>query len=142
MNPRFVHGLLAVYRQLAQLERDSVCCGTVTVSQCFALQLLHEKTRDNGELAKLTGVNPSSATRLVDGLVRRGWAKRTQNVDDRRHTLVELTEPGAIEARRLAELTSQCMGDLLRAVPKAKHAQVIESIELIAAALRQTECCP
>ncbi len=139
MSSSFVKALLGLLRQAGMFERDAICCGTVTVQQCVALQLLLEAPRDNGELAELTGVAASSATRLVDGLQRRGFVERTPDPADRRHILIELTKAGVEEAKRLEALTEARIGEVLRAIPKKKHAQVLESVQLIAGALERRE---
>ena len=139
MTDPFVKALLGLYRQLGLLERDAICCGTVTVQQCFALQLLLESPRDNGELAGATGASPSATTRLVDGMARHGWVRRTQDPADRRHILIELTADGRAEAERLQRLTEDRIGTLLAAIPRGKRAQVRESVQLIAGVLAKLE---
>ncbi|HLV90753.1 MAG: MarR family transcriptional regulator [Acidimicrobiales bacterium] len=47
-----------------------------------------------GELAERLGIVPRSATTLVDELADAGWVRRLPDPDDRRATLVEVTNDG------------------------------------------------
>ncbi len=130
----FVDDLVALSRDFGMFERDRVCCGTVTVQQCTVLQALLEGPRDVGVLADEVGSSPSAMTRLLDGLVVRGWVDRSRDSEDRRRVRVGLTDSGQEEATRLRGLTERCIDAVLQAVPEDKRAQVVES----AALLRQT----
>ncbi len=62
-----------------------------------------------GDLAELTGVQPSTFTRTSDRLVRGGWVNRVDNPDSRREVLIALTDAGrelveAVTKRRRDEL--------------------------------------
>lgn len=47
-----------------------------------------------GELADLSRVSQPTATKLVAGLVARGWAERTSDADDARVSLIAMTPAG------------------------------------------------
>ncbi|MBX0300669.1 MarR family winged helix-turn-helix transcriptional regulator [Cryobacterium sp. 1639] len=47
-----------------------------------------------GELADLSRVSQPTATKLVAGLVTRGWAERTSDADDARVSLIDMTPAG------------------------------------------------
>ncbi|MGC5533609.1 MarR family winged helix-turn-helix transcriptional regulator [Streptomyces sp. SR-10] len=62
-------------------------------------------------LAELLGVAPSTAMRMVDRLIAAGLADRQTNPDNRRETLLRLTEEGRrtvenVTARRRREIAS------------------------------------
>ena len=62
-------------------------------------------------LADLLGVAPSTAMRMVDRLIAAGLADRKTNPDNRRETLLQLTDEGRhtvedVTARRRQEITS------------------------------------
>ncbi|RLB48267.1 MAG: hypothetical protein DRI90_25545, partial [Deltaproteobacteria bacterium] len=62
--------LVRICRHFGVFERESVCCGSVTVPQCLVLQELLEAPRDMSALAAQAGASLSAMTRLVDGLER------------------------------------------------------------------------
>jgi DNA-binding MarR family transcriptional regulator len=69
----------------------------VTVPQFRVLVVL--STADgpvrSGDLAAALGIHPSTFTRNADRLVGAGWVQRSENPDNRRETLIELTDAGA-----------------------------------------------
>ena len=130
-----VRELVALCRAYTLVEREAVCCGTVSVAQCVALQELLDGPRDVAALADNAGTTPGAATRLVDGLERAGWVERARHPEDRRRVLVALTEDGRDEALRLQRATASTVDAVLRRIPKDRHAQVIESLGLLREAL-------
>ncbi len=141
----FVDELVAVARLFGLSERDAVCCGTVTVPQCIALQALLPGDQLVSGLAGHSGVSNSAMTRLVDGLEKRGWVVRTRSQRDRRKVTVGLTPTGRSEAERLRRATAACGDALLQAIPPEKRDQVQESLTLVRKALERAQggggCC-
>ncbi len=140
-----VEDLVALARMFGMLERDAVCCGTVTVAQCVALQTLASQTWDNASLAGTLGVTAGAATRLLDGLEKKGWCVRTRDPDDRRRILIELTPQGRKEAKRLHDATAESVNAVLGQVPRGKRTQVRESLNLLRVAAEKARamitCC-
>jgi MarR family 2-MHQ and catechol resistance regulon transcriptional repressor len=109
-----------VYRALSDLarryqfrNREEVCCYGLTVSQCYALQELHDYGKmPSSDLATRLSLDLSSTTRLVDQLVRKKLAVRTKKPEDARIREIEITESG----RRLI---SRIQSDLVRIVTQA-----------------------
>jgi DNA-binding MarR family transcriptional regulator len=65
----------------------------------------------SGDLAATLGVHPSTFTRNADRLVAAGWVRRSENPDNRRETLIELTAAGVelveqVTAQRRREIRS------------------------------------
>ncbi|MBT8068776.1 MAG: MarR family transcriptional regulator [Gammaproteobacteria bacterium] len=113
-----VDDVVAFCRMFAMLERDQVCCGTVTVAQCVVLQTLLEGTWDVSTLASQTRVTKGAMTRLLDGLESRGFVERHQDPNDGRRWLIELTATGTKEARRLAGMTENAVALIMSRMPK------------------------
>jgi DNA-binding MarR family transcriptional regulator len=85
----------------------------VTIPQFRVLVIL--STSDgpvrNGDLAAALGVHPSTFTRNADRLVGGGWVRRAENPENRRETLIELTDAGRtlvdqVTAHRRREIKS------------------------------------
>lgn len=99
----------AVARRLRHASRESLAPWQVTPSQLRALGTLmrHGPVRPSA-LARHLGIAPRSATEVVDALQERGLVGRETDPDDRRATLVVVTDEGrevgqAIRAARAAE---------------------------------------
>ena len=58
------------------------------------LEPLAPGPRTNRELAELAGIAPPTATRLVDGLLQRGFVSRVEDPTDRRAVVISLTAAG------------------------------------------------
>ncbi|MFT4977754.1 MAG: DNA-binding MarR family transcriptional regulator [Myxococcota bacterium] len=142
----FVDDLIALCRCFGMFERDQVCCGTVTVQQCVVLQALRDGPSEVSPLADSVGRSPSAMTRLVDGLVSRGWIDRSRDASDRRRVQVQLTESGREEADRLRGLTVGAIDAVMAGIPEEKRPQVMESVRLVREAMSGAreaieDCC-
>lgn len=140
-----VDDVVAFCRMFAMLERDQVCCGTVTVAQCVVLQTLLEGTWDASTLASHARVTKGAMTRLLDGLESRGFVERHQDPDDGRRWLIELTATGKKEAKRLASMTENAVALILSRLPKdMRKPSIVMISELRKAAEEvrdQIDCC-
>ncbi|WP_103530361.1 MarR family winged helix-turn-helix transcriptional regulator [Streptomyces sp. SM11] len=93
-------------RSLAEVEER------VTLPQFRMLVVLSSRGATKlVALAELLGVAPSTAMRMVDRLIAAGLADRQTNPDNRRETLLRLTEEGCrtvenVTARRRQEIAS------------------------------------
>ncbi|NEC03587.1 MarR family winged helix-turn-helix transcriptional regulator [Streptomyces anulatus] len=93
-------------RSLAQVE------DRVTLPQFRMLVVLSSRGATKlVALAELLGVAPSTAMRMVDRLIAAGLADRQTNPDNRRETLLRLTDEGRrtvenVTARRRQEIAS------------------------------------
>ncbi len=140
-----VDDVVAFCRMFAMLERDQVCCGTVTVAQCVVLQTLLEGTWDASALASHARVTKGAMTRLLDGLESRGFVERHQDPDDGRRWLIELTATGTKEARRLAGMTENAVALIMSRMPEDMRKPAIAMISELRKAAEevrdQVDCC-
>ena len=99
----------SVARRLRRLWRETLAPWDITPSHSRALGvLLRHGTMRLSELTDHLHIAARSTTEVVDGLQDRGLIERRQDPDDRRATLVALTEKGeqigsAIQDARRAE---------------------------------------
>jgi DNA-binding MarR family transcriptional regulator len=98
-----------VARQLRHLSRETLEPWQVTPGQSRALGvLMHHGVIRLSELSDHLRIAPRSTTEVVDGLQERGLVERRPDPNDRRATLIALTEQGtrvgtAIRTARSAE---------------------------------------
>lgn len=62
-----------------------------------------------GQIAELLGIGQPTASHLVDRLVQSGFAVRTEDAEDRRRTLAELSPQGIGLVEQLREVRSEPM---------------------------------
>lgn len=83
-------------REVMKSERNYFVSGKITVPQLHALESISERGEyPMSQIAKSLGVKPSTATGLVDHLVKIGLARRFTSSRDRRVVLVALTAKGS-----------------------------------------------
>ena len=83
-------------------DREAICCYDVSLGQSHALErLLREGSMTMNDFAAALFLEKSSASRLVDGLVKKGYVTRRQDQNDGRFVRIELTKPGRLLAERL-----------------------------------------
>jgi DNA-binding MarR family transcriptional regulator len=140
-----VDDVVAFCRMFAMLEREQVCCGTVTVAQCVILQTLLDGTRDVSALAAHARVTKGAMTRLLDGLESRGFVKRREDPADGRRWLIELTAAGKKEAGRLAGMTENAVALIMSRLPEDKREPAVAMIADLRKAAEevrdQVDCC-
>lgn len=140
-----VDDVVAFCRMFAMVERDQVCCGTVTVAQCLVLQTLLEGTWDVSALAKHARVTKGAMTRLLDGLESRGFVERHQDPDDGRRWLIGLTASGTKEATRLASMTENAVALIMSRLPKDMRKPAVTIIAEMRRAAEEVrdeiDCC-
>jgi MarR family transcriptional regulator, organic hydroperoxide resistance regulator len=94
--------------ELMQLE--------LSMAQFRTMMILGKwNTMTIGHLAQELGVGQSTAGHLVDKLVRAGYAQRTEDAEDRRRTVVQLTSPGQDLHTRFtdnSEVLRECLLEL------------------------------
>ena len=96
----------SVARQLRETSAKSLAPWDINPSQLRALRVLSRRgTMRLTQLSEHLHIAPRSATEVVDALESRGLVRRSPDPDDRRATLVEVTEPGlgVLEAIRGTE---------------------------------------
>ena len=123
----------SVARQLRHTSQETLAPWDITPSQLRALRVLMRRgVMRLSELSDHLHIAARSATEVVDALETRGLAQRRPDPDDRRATLVALTEHGtsvldAIRAARGTEterafgrLSQTDRGDLARILRKLR----------------------
>ena len=73
------------------------------------------------ELARLLGMEKSTVSRLVAGLVDRGWVSRERNPDNRRLYRVQLTNDGQAAAEQIGKQLRAQHTELLNGLTQAER---------------------
>ena len=79
-------------------------------------------------------MNPSTATRMCDRLIRRGLVRRHRQAGDRRTVRITLTAEGRDLVTEVTRLRRAELARLLRALPSDQHHAVIAAFGAFAAA--------
>jgi DNA-binding MarR family transcriptional regulator len=93
-----------------------------TASEVFALgELVEAGTLSQQELAERLGLEKSTVSRLVAGMVARGWLSRARDPANRRIYRLSLTGDGEAAARRVGEYFHARHAELLGALTPAER---------------------
>lgn len=147
--------VLAFHRALTDLvrvyqfrDRERICCYDVSVTQCYALEaLVLRGPLTLNALASELYLDKSTASRVVDGLEAKGYARRRPNPESRRSLLLAATPAGRrLHARIEAELLAQEEQLLAEFAPDVRSAmtQVLENLARAAVTRVETSggtCC-
>jgi DNA-binding MarR family transcriptional regulator len=132
-----VDTVLAASRALVAVAARSLAAAgdDVTLPQYRALVVLAARgPQGTAELAAALAVNPSTATRMCDRLVRKGLIRRHRQPGDRRAIRIALTAPGRDLVAEVSERRRAELARLLGALPPEEHEPVIAAFRAFAAA--------
>jgi DNA-binding MarR family transcriptional regulator len=140
-NERSISEFRTILRKLEreidiELKGETSCCG-VTLSQCHILMELS----DHGEtsiktLSESFGLDKSTLSRTIDGMVEAGLIVRKTNKNDRRFYDLSLTETGAEKAGYINDQCNIYYKELLKNIPAKKHPMIMESVMLLATSMK------
>ena len=98
--------------------------------------LLREGPLPVRELASRLGLDASTVTRSIDGLVREGLARRTRDERrDRRKVFVALTARGRTLARKLERCADAYSDRVLERIPREQREDVLYALGVLAKAV-------
>jgi DNA-binding MarR family transcriptional regulator len=100
----------------------------VTLPQFRALVVLEARDRNVGELAHELRIQPSTATRLCDRLVRKGLARRTVDEGNRREVTVSLSKSGRTLVREVTARRRREIELIMTKVPAAQRFMIVQAL--------------
>jgi DNA-binding MarR family transcriptional regulator len=101
---------------------------SVTLPQFRALVVLEGADRTVGELAHELRIQPSTATRLCDRLVRGRLVRRRVEPTNRREVSISLSARGRALVHEVTARRRQEIAGIMREVPPAQRSMIIEAL--------------
>jgi DNA-binding MarR family transcriptional regulator len=103
---------------------------SVTLPQFRALVVLDRAAAglNVGELAHELRIQPSTATRLCDRLVRRRWARRRVNPNNRREVNMMLTGAGRDLVAEVTQRRRREIASIMAKVPAAQRTAIVDAL--------------
>jgi DNA-binding MarR family transcriptional regulator len=135
---RTIRALQVVARGLGRLGRDRARAAgaDLTPQQAEALQLLsHRGVISTSEIAQVLGIDPSTASRNLAGLERRGYIVRRRGAEDGRQTDVRLTARGRRTAEAVCSGWTAAYAALLDRLPRTERQRVADALDALALVL-------
>ena len=134
-DPKTLRALQGVARALGRWGREQARAAgpELTPQQADALHLLAERgVVSTSVLAEGLGIDPSTASRNLAGLERRGYIIRKRGTDDGRQTDVRLTSRGRRTADGVTAGWSVAYARLLDPLSRAERQRVADALDLLA----------
>ncbi len=127
-------------RLLSEQVKEDSCCIGVTLAQCHAILEIEEQGETTiRELSKGMGLDKSTLSRTIDGLVKAGLVERIPHPTDRRFTLLNLTERGRAKGQNINAANDALYKRIFELIPVKKHAEVVESFGFLVQAMVDRE---
>lgn len=112
---RLSEALSELIRVVQFRDRDRACCYDLSVSQCYALKgVVDAGALTINDLAAHLYLDKSTASRIANGLVAKGFLARTRDVDDGRIVLLVATPDGSDICSRISSDLFGEYAELLR----------------------------
>jgi DNA-binding MarR family transcriptional regulator len=102
--------------------------GAMTLERARILWQLVEAPRRSGEIAQRCGLTPASVSELVDSLERDGYVRRSEDRNDRRVVVVEITARGRREIERVGELMTAPVAKIIASLSPEKRARLAAAL--------------
>jgi DNA-binding MarR family transcriptional regulator len=136
---RLLHDLTGI---LKLLNRDDKICYGLTWPQAFTIETLsREGQLFMSALGERLGVKESTATRILNLLVRDNLVERKSGEKDRRQVSVSLTEAGRSMAKKLVACREKGIEELLSAMTQAQRQSLVAAMETVTAVMAGRKCC-
>ncbi|HTR53114.1 MAG TPA: MarR family winged helix-turn-helix transcriptional regulator [Kofleriaceae bacterium] len=138
-----MNALRRVVRFLRLADRESESAVGLSAAQLFVLHTLgHEPAGSLAELAERTLTDQSSVSTVVAKLVARKLVARTAAKGDRRRAELRLTPAGERLARSAPHVPQTRIAEVVRAMPPARRAQLVLSLEGLVSAIGASDVPP
>lgn len=137
LSKKFRETLGLAYQRVNALQRDEKRCFGVSLSRCVTLEtLLREGPLPVNELASRLGLDASTVTRSIDGLVREALVRRTRDErQDRRRVFIALTARGRTLAQKLEQCADAYSDQILTRIPRERREDVLYALGVLVKAV-------
>jgi DNA-binding MarR family transcriptional regulator len=118
-----------------QLKSDTECCG-VTLAQCHIMVEVGNRGETSVvDLSSSLGLDTSTLSRHINGMVNVGLVDRVLNPKDRRYVSITLTEQGQKVYQTIEDICNAKYAKVFDLIPAEKHRQVLESFHVLVDAI-------
>jgi DNA-binding MarR family transcriptional regulator len=130
---------------MGALDQEQACCG-LTLSQCHTVMEIGTRGGMSlVDLASALGLDASTLSRTIQGLVLIGLVVREANEKDRRYVVISLSEQGRKVYEEIDGVYNAFLGAVFDRLPADRQDRILEDIGLFADAVLATNiasgCC-
>jgi len=130
-------------RRFGVLQKDGAqCCGISVVQSHILYELQKRPNISLNELSDILTIDTSTLSRQVNYLVEMEMVNRLPDPKDRRYIVLSLTQKGEDQNKEIATYMETYFLNVFTHIPEEKHKQVLESLQLVNEAMRNSaDCC-
>lgn len=107
-------------------------------SEFRCIKLLGSDEKLNNEaIAKRMELSPSRLTRVIDGLVKKGYMQREINKEDRRKLIIKFSKRGKNLSNKLNNKLIKIHSDILKEIKSSQHEPLIKAMSNLNSAIER-----
>lgn len=123
-------------------DRNQMCSGDLSVSQCYVLEALHRYgPLTMNQLAEKMHLAISTITRVVEHLVRKKYVTKEEDKNDRRFRFIKLTPAGKKIFLQSWQNVLQSEREILQNFPPENRKVLIEFLSRLNQAVARWQAC-
>ncbi len=131
-----------LFKFLQFRDRDAMTSCGLSVAQCYCLDAIGTQGQLTlNELAESLYITPSTTSRTIDELVRKGLAQRRQDPADRRAVCLTLTPQGRALFEALRQHLLQQQIAILQQIDPSSRRDVLTALQKLSQAIKDPACC-
>lgn len=143
MNEALAHAFAAFGPAYKRWAKTRLSGQQMSYTQARALHVLRCKgPQIMSSLGDDLGITPRYVTILVDHMEEQGVAQRRPHPDDRRATLIELTDAGRRMCGETGDEHVEAAAELLRALSPEQQEALLEAMQTLLGELQRRGFCP
>jgi DNA-binding MarR family transcriptional regulator len=129
---KIFRGLLRRFERELFMQNNESCCNGVTLAQCHTLLEIENKGKESlTELARTLGLDKSTISRTVDGLVNVGLVDRSIPAENRRMATLQLTDAGKNICQTINNTNDKYFEDALSVLDQKETAELIRMLDKV-----------
>jgi len=130
-------------RNLGLLQKEGAqCCGITAVQRHIIYEIGRHPEIIVNDLAQKLGLEKSTISRHVQGLIESGVVRSLHSIEDKRYLNLNLTEQGLSINQSITNSLASYVTDIFNQIPDERRDQVSESLNLLLRAISKSpECC-
>jgi DNA-binding MarR family transcriptional regulator len=131
-----------LFKFLQFRDRDVMTACGLTVAQCYAVDAIGAaRGLTLNALAEALYITPSTASRTVDEVVRKGLVERYQDAQDRRAVRLTLTPQGQALYEAIRQHLVQRQLTILQQIEPESRQSVLTALRQLLQAIKDPACC-
>lgn len=129
-------------RQFGLLQNESSqCCGITTVQSQILYEIKNTHQLSLNELSERLGLDNSTTSRHVHGLVEKGHVQRQPHPHDRRFVTLDLTDQGTALEEEINDMMTAYIVGIFNQLPEGKMHSISTELKHLTQAMRKSGYC-